>query len=206
MTSDADSSCPSASPAWPTAFTDADVRAAVSARRDFYNALLPFSAARGEPIHRLPIFDHRELDYYALYVAVRKRGGLDAIVSGKLWRHVVLEMHVDQQRTDAGFRLRVHYEKTLVAFERHQATADPDDPYYFPLPTATAALVPPPLNSAAARAIDAEVALDADWPTANLGKGSSGAKAAAIKGARTKKRAKAAAAAATAAASWACRT
>eukprot|EP00727_Mastigamoeba_balamuthi_P002045 m51a1_g11838 putative at-rich interactive domain-containing protein 3b-like (266) ;mRNA; r:454168-455287 len=87
-------------------------------RRDFLNRLFSFMSERGTSISYIPIFDHRELDLYKLYKSVTARGGLAVVVESKLWRQITCELGVDQDRTDAGFRLRMHYLKYLYPFER----------------------------------------------------------------------------------------
>lgn len=87
-------------------------------RREFLTKLFSFMSERGTVINYIPIFDHRELDLYRLYKSVTARGGLASVVESKLWRQITCELGVDQDRTDAGFRLRTHYTKYLYPFEK----------------------------------------------------------------------------------------
>lgn len=76
-----------------------------------------FMIENGTRVERLPIFDREPLDIYRLYHAVIGRGGLECVTTQKLWRQVTQDLNVDPDRTDAGFRLRVHYTKFLYPFE-----------------------------------------------------------------------------------------
>jgi hypothetical protein len=76
-----------------------------------------FMIENGTRVERLPIFDREPLDIYRLYHAVIGRGGLESVTTQKLWRQVTQDLNVDPDRTDAGFRLRVHYTKYLYPFE-----------------------------------------------------------------------------------------
>lgn len=82
-----------------------------SERGEFLNKLFTFMSERGTGISYIPVFDHRELDLWKLYKSVTSRGGLTNVVESKLWRQVTADLGVDQERTDAGFRLRMHYLK-----------------------------------------------------------------------------------------------
>lgn len=84
----------------------------------FSQRLYAFMAARGTPIGKIPVFDHRELDLYKLYKGVVSRGGLELVIENKLWRAITTDLDFDPDRTDAGFRLRLHYLRLLYPFER----------------------------------------------------------------------------------------
>jgi len=84
----------------------------------FSERLYAFMAARGTPIGKLPVFDHKTLDLYRLYRGVVSRGGLETVIENKLWRAITTDLDFDPDRTDAGFRLRLHYLRLLYAFER----------------------------------------------------------------------------------------
>jgi len=84
----------------------------------FSERLHAFMAARGTPIGKLPVFDHKSLDLYRLYRGVVSRGGLETVIENKLWRAITTDLDFDPDRTDAGFRLRLHYLRLLYAFER----------------------------------------------------------------------------------------
>eukprot|EP01113_Clastostelium_recurvatum_P023435 TRINITY_DN279_c0_g1_i1.p1 TRINITY_DN279_c0_g1~~TRINITY_DN279_c0_g1_i1.p1 ORF type:complete len:352 (+),score=121.25 TRINITY_DN279_c0_g1_i1:335-1390(+) len=94
---------------------------------EFLNRLFKFMSDKGSPIEKIPVFDHKELDLYQLYRAVVSRGGLEKIIEQKLWRHVTSDLKCDPDRTDAGFRLRVHYIKYLYPYERKFFLGLPDD-------------------------------------------------------------------------------
>ncbi len=40
------------------------------------------------------------------------------VIENKLWRQITSELGVDPERTDAGFRLRIHYLRYLYPYER----------------------------------------------------------------------------------------
>jgi len=84
----------------------------------FSERLYAFMSARGTPIGKIPVFDHKELDLYKLYKGVVSRGGLETVIENKLWRAITTDLDFDPDRTDAGFRLRLHYLRLLYAFER----------------------------------------------------------------------------------------
>jgi len=87
-------------------------------KQQFCERLYAFMAARGTPIGKIPVFDHKELDLYQLYKGVVSRGGLETVIENKLWRAITTDLDFDPDRTDAGFRLRLHYLRLLFAFER----------------------------------------------------------------------------------------
>jgi len=90
----------------------------VEDEKTFFDRLYTFMNDRGSPIEKIPIFDHKELDLYQLYKGVISRGGLERVIEHKLWRQITNELSVDPERTDAGFRLRIHYLKYLYPYER----------------------------------------------------------------------------------------
>lgn len=97
-------------------------------RASFLARLHAFMAGRGTPIEHVPVIDRRALDLWQLHRSVARLGGLAAVVENKLWRTVAADLGVDQDRTDAGYRLRMHYEKHLLPFEQHCAGTDNDIP------------------------------------------------------------------------------
>jgi len=97
--------------------------------KTFFERLYDFMSQRGSPIQKLPIFDHKELDLYQLYKGVISRGGLENVIEHKLWRQITTELCVDPERTDAGFRLRIHYLKYLYPYERKYFMGASDDDF-----------------------------------------------------------------------------
>ncbi len=75
-------------------------------------------------MQRIPIFDRLPLNLYALFHAVLARGGLQSVIDRKLWRFIVSDLQVDPDRSDAGFRLRLHYAKYLLDFEQAAVQAE----------------------------------------------------------------------------------
>jgi len=86
--------------------------------KSFSERLYAFMEARGTPISKIPVFDHKELNLYRLYRGVVSRGGLETVIENKLWRAITMDLEFDPDRTDAGFRLRLHYLRLLYPFER----------------------------------------------------------------------------------------
>jgi len=95
----------------------------------FNERLYLFMKERGSPIEKIPIFDHKELDLYQLYKGVISRGGLETVIENKLWRQITNDLAVDPERTDAGFRLRIHYLKYLYPYERRYFLGLEDDDF-----------------------------------------------------------------------------
>eukprot|EP01132_Coremiostelium_polycephalum_P003204 gene3204-4013_t len=98
--------------------------------KKFISSLFLFMANRGTPIEKIPIFDHKELNLYKLYNCVIYRGGLEAVIENKLWRQITTDLAVDPERTDAGFRLRIHYLKYLYPYERKYFLKLEDDEHF----------------------------------------------------------------------------
>jgi len=98
--------------------SDEEMIQQVDDEKTFSEKLYRFMAERGSPIEKIPIFDHKELNLYQLYKGVIARGGLETVIENKLWRQITNELSVDPERTDAGFRLRIHYLKFLYPYER----------------------------------------------------------------------------------------
>ncbi|GAM27147.1 hypothetical protein SAMD00019534_103220, partial [Acytostelium subglobosum LB1] len=96
----------------------------------FMTALFGFMSNRGTPIEKIPIFDHKELNLFKLYTCVITRGGLEAVIENKLWRQITTDLAVDPERTDAGFRLRIHYLKYLYPYERKNFLKMDDDEHF----------------------------------------------------------------------------
>jgi hypothetical protein len=73
---------------------------------------------RGTPITKVPTIGHSELDLFALYKEVIKRGGVETVIANKWWRQVGNGLKLPTSCTDSGFRLRLHYLTYLYPFER----------------------------------------------------------------------------------------
>lgn len=98
-----------------------------SEEKKFMTNLHKFMEMRGSPIEKIPIFDHKELNLYKLYNCVTSRGGLESVIEHKLWRQITNDLSVDPERTDAGYRLRIHYLKFLYPYERKHFLKSSDD-------------------------------------------------------------------------------
>ena len=72
----------------------------------------------GQNFAYIPIFDHKELDLWRLYKCVTARGGLQKVVDNKKWQEVIRDLGINKGRTDASYRLKTHYEKCLLPYEK----------------------------------------------------------------------------------------
>lgn len=83
----------------------------------------------GQNFAYIPIFDHKELDLWRLYKCVTARGGLQKVVDNKKWQEVIRDLGINKGRTDASYRLKTHYEKCLLPYEKaffkSQVTSSP---------------------------------------------------------------------------------
>ena len=83
-----------------------------------YRAIAALAQKRGTPITRIPTLGHNELDLYALYHAIIKRGGVETVITNKGWRQVAESLRLPASCTDSGFRLKLHYCSYLYPYER----------------------------------------------------------------------------------------
>jgi hypothetical protein len=84
------------------------------------------AVANGTPLVRVPEMGSRALDLYHLYQRVTSRGGLNVVVSNKLWKPVAKELGIPLGScTDYGYRLRRHYVRYLLPYEQlHHSNED----------------------------------------------------------------------------------
>jgi len=87
-------------------------------RDEFYANLNRFMTSMGQPIQRLPTLGFKELDLWRLYKEVTSKDGIDAVIAKKQWKDIADALNLPPSCTDAGFRLRVHYNRYLESYER----------------------------------------------------------------------------------------
>lgn len=93
---------------------------------NFYAEVAQLQEAAGTPFVKVPTVGMKTLDLFVLYQEVAKRGGMHEVVSKKLWKAVAATLQLPTTCTDYGFRLRRHYERYLLAYERkHLGTVPP---------------------------------------------------------------------------------
>ena len=89
-----------------------------SPRERFFAEVSQLQEAAGTPFVKVPTVGMKTLDLYTLYQEVSKRGGMHEVVTKKLWKSVAAILKLPTTCTDYGFRLRRHYERYLLAYER----------------------------------------------------------------------------------------
>ena len=95
-------------------------------RDRFMAEVTRLAAANGTPLVRVPEMGSRALDLYELYQRVTARGGLNVVVTNKLWKPVAKELGIPLGScTDYGYRLRRHYVRYLLPYEQlYHSTED----------------------------------------------------------------------------------
>jgi hypothetical protein len=86
--------------------------------KSFIKDLFDFLKSRGQSNLRVPLIGAKELDLYALYQSVVKRGGAENVSTNKLWKEIVNEFDLPSTCTSASFTLKNHYQKYLLAYEQ----------------------------------------------------------------------------------------
>jgi len=72
----------------------------------------------GQPLRKVPAVGGRDLDMFRLYREVIARGGMHNVIKGKQWKAIAIVLNLPTSCTDCGFRLRKHYERYLIHYER----------------------------------------------------------------------------------------
>jgi hypothetical protein len=73
---------------------------------------------------KIPTFYSAPLDMQLLFSEVRARGGHERVTAAKQWKRVCGVLgHDPSKQTSAGQKMRTHYEKWLLDFERHLGSA-----------------------------------------------------------------------------------
>lgn len=89
-----------------------------SKSKAFIKDLFEFLKSRGQTNLRVPLIGAKELDLYALYQSVIKRGGAENVSNNKLWKEIVNEFDLPATCTSASFTLKNHYQKYLLTYEQ----------------------------------------------------------------------------------------
>eukprot|EP00186_Timspurckia_oligopyrenoides_P003233 CAMPEP_0182447710 /NCGR_PEP_ID=MMETSP1172-20130603/19118_1 /TAXON_ID=708627 /ORGANISM="Timspurckia oligopyrenoides, Strain CCMP3278" /LENGTH=445 /DNA_ID=CAMNT_0024644251 /DNA_START=537 /DNA_END=1874 /DNA_ORIENTATION=- len=89
------------------------------AERQFLAAWQRYWYERGEDYTELPTFRGPQLDLYALYTGVRDRGGLQAVIQGKMFKQVWVTMrNFYPAATDFSYKLKQLYQTYIVPYVR----------------------------------------------------------------------------------------
>lgn len=87
-------------------------------RRSFFERLVQFCESQGEPITQVPQVSKQTVDLHRLYIAVIKRGGFEQVTRDKTWKQICTEANSEMSESSAaGYQLRRHYQKYLLALE-----------------------------------------------------------------------------------------
>lgn len=88
-------------------------------RTDFLTDLRTFLSQRGQEMCVRRI-GGKDLDLYKLYDAVLRRGGLDAVMESRGFKHVARQIGIGKSCTSAAYILRREYERWLYEYEQKQ--------------------------------------------------------------------------------------
>ncbi len=97
-------------------------------RQEFFRRLLSFHENRGTPIQKMPILGKREVDLFELFERVQQRGGIREVVLNRKWPEIVKLMPLPKTCTNAGFSLKLLYQRYLLDYERVFVHHQPDVP------------------------------------------------------------------------------
>jgi hypothetical protein len=95
-------------------------------RQQFFRQLLDFHRDRGSPIPKMPVLGKREVDLHELYERVKQRGGIREVVINRRWPEIVKLMPLPKTCTNAGFSLKLLYQRYLLDYERVFEHHQPD--------------------------------------------------------------------------------
>jgi hypothetical protein len=74
----------------------------------------------------MPVLGRREVDLFELYDRVKSRGGIRDVVLNRRWPEIVKLMPLPKTCTNAGFSLKLLYQKYLLDYERVFEWGQPD--------------------------------------------------------------------------------
>ncbi|KAI6182953.1 hypothetical protein M3Y97_00435700 [Aphelenchoides bicaudatus] len=87
-------------------------------RREFFEKLVLLNDEQGEQLTAPPQVSKSPIDLHRLYIAVRKRGGFEQVTKEKSWKALCSEANSRMTESSAaGYQLRRHYQKHLLALE-----------------------------------------------------------------------------------------
>ncbi|CAD5207380.1 unnamed protein product [Bursaphelenchus okinawaensis] len=94
-------------------------------RRDFFEQLVLLNEQHNETLTAPPQVSKSPVDLHRLYIAVRKAGGFKKVCDDKSWKGLCREANPSMTESSAaGYQLRRHYQKYLLALECRETGAD----------------------------------------------------------------------------------
>uniref|UniRef100_A0A1I7S0W1 ARID domain-containing protein n=1 Tax=Bursaphelenchus xylophilus TaxID=6326 RepID=A0A1I7S0W1_BURXY len=94
-------------------------------RRDFFEQLVLLNEQHNETLNAPPQVSKSPVDLHRLYIAVRKAGGFKKTCDDKAWKALCREANPSMTESSAaGYQLRRHYQKYLLALECRETGAD----------------------------------------------------------------------------------
>ncbi|XP_017776726.1 PREDICTED: uncharacterized protein LOC108562803 [Nicrophorus vespilloides] len=87
--------------------------------KDFIRKLSTFLKSIRTPMGRIPSLGYKELDLHLFYNKVQKLGGYDSVTANRLWKSIFDDLSGNHSSTSAATVIRRHYERFLLAYERH---------------------------------------------------------------------------------------
>ncbi|KAI6207568.1 hypothetical protein M3Y96_00022800 [Aphelenchoides besseyi] len=102
---------------------------AIPQRRNFFEQLVLLNDQQGkEPLTAAPQVSKTTVDLHRLYIAVRRRGGFEQVTKDKMWKQLCVEANPRMTESSAaGYQLRRHYLKYLLALECQETGQNKED-------------------------------------------------------------------------------
>ncbi|XP_066248502.1 AT-rich interactive domain-containing protein 5B-like isoform X2 [Euwallacea similis] len=88
--------------------------------KQFMKVLSDFMKAKQLPMGRVPSLGYKELNLHEFYTRVQKLGGYECVTTNRLWKSIFDDMTGHLNSTSAATIIRRHYERFLLAYERHE--------------------------------------------------------------------------------------
>ncbi|XP_077350649.1 aT-rich interactive domain-containing protein 5B [Festucalex cinctus] len=85
----------------------------------FLVELYKYMKKRDTPIERIPFLGFKQINLWTMFQAAQKLGGYELITVRRQWKHVYDELGGNPSSTSAATCTRRHYERLLLAYERH---------------------------------------------------------------------------------------
>ncbi|XP_030762460.1 AT-rich interactive domain-containing protein 5B-like [Sitophilus oryzae] len=87
--------------------------------KEFMKTLTVFMKSKHISMGRVPSLGYKELNLHEFFVKVQKLGGYDCVTTNRLWKSVFDDMTGHLNSTSAATVIRRHYERFLLAYEKH---------------------------------------------------------------------------------------
>ncbi|XP_060523945.1 uncharacterized protein LOC132700561 [Cylas formicarius] len=87
--------------------------------KEFMKTLTAFMKSKQISMGRVPSLGYKELNLHEFFTKVQKLGGYDAVTTNRLWKSIFDDMSGFLNSTSAATVVRRHYERFLLAYERH---------------------------------------------------------------------------------------